>query len=174
MLSWASKSSVGWFLLPHVVDLAVWLSGKEASQVYAVANKSVLPALGVDTYDTICTTLSFHGGMQAMFETTWVLPESSPAIFDFKFEILCDKGAMYVDAQDQMLRQSTERFTYPGTLVVDAYGKPRGFPLDMLDSFIDSAGHGTPPLAMVEEGYQVTRVIAAVHQSIENGQPMPL
>jgi predicted dehydrogenase len=174
MLSWASKSSVGWFLLPHVVDLAIWLSGKEPSQVYAVANKTVLPALGVDTYDTICTMLSFHGGMQAMFETTWVLPESSPAIFDFKFEILGDRGVMHVDAQDQMLHQSTERFTYPGTLVVDAYGKTRGFPLDMLDSFIDSVRSGTPPLATAEEGYQVTRVISAVHQSIQNGQIVPL
>ncbi len=174
MLSWAAQSTVGWFLLPHVVDLAIWLSGKQPSQAYAVANKRLLPSLGVDTYDTICTTLSFHGGMQAMFETTWVLPDSSPAIFDFKFEILGDKGVLHVDVQDQMVHQSTDTFTYPGTLVVDVYGKTRGFPLDMLDSFIDSVKNGTPPLATVQEGHAVTRVIDAVHRSIESGRPIPL
>jgi predicted dehydrogenase len=174
MLNWASQSSVGWFLLPHVVDLAIWLSGKEPSKVYAVANKTVLPSLGVDTYDTICTTLSFDGGMQAVFETTWILPESSPAVFDFKFGILGDRGAMHVDAQDQMLHQSTDRFTYPGTLVLDVHGKARGFPLDMLDSFIHSVKNGTRPLATVREGYRVTRVIDAVHRSIEGGQPLLL
>ncbi len=174
MLSWAGKSSVGWFLLPHVVDLTIWLSGKEPTKVYAVANKTVLPSLGVDTYDTICTILSFEGGLQAIFETTWVLPESSPAIFDFKFEILGDRGTMHVDAQDQMLHQSTDRFSYPGTLVLDVHGKARGFPLDMLDSFIDSVKNCTPPLATVREGYEVTRVIEAVHRSIESGQPLLL
>jgi predicted dehydrogenase len=174
MLSWAARSSVGWFLLPHVVDLAIWLSRKQPRKVYAVANKKVLPAIGVDTYDTICTVLSFDGEMQAVFETTWVLPNSTPAVFDFKFEILGDKGAMHVDAQDQMVHQSTERFTYPGTLVVDAHGKMRGFPLFMLDAFIESVKHGTPPLATIEEAYQVTRVIDAVHRSIQSGQPIPL
>jgi predicted dehydrogenase len=142
--------------------------------VYAVANKTVLPSLAVHTYDTICTTLSFRGGMQALFETTWVLPDSSPAIFDFKFEILGDRGAMHVDVQEQMVQQSTDRFSYPGTLVVDVYGKMRGFPLDMLDSFLDSVKHGTQPLATATEGHLVTRVIDAVHRSIESGQPISL
>ena len=174
MLSWAAQSTVGWFLLPHLVDLAIWLSGKQPSHVYAVANKSLLPSLGVDTYDTICTTLSFHGGMQAMFETTWVLPDSSPAIFDFKFQILGDKGVLHIDVQDQMVHQSTDTFSYPGTLVVDVHGKTRGFPLDMLDAFVDSVKHGTPPLATIQEGHNVTRVIDAVHRSIQSGQPISL
>jgi len=172
MLSWAARSTVGWFLLPHVVDLAIWLSGKQPSKVYAVANKKILPSLGIDTYDTICTTLSFHGAMQALFETTWVLPESSPAIFDFKFEIVGDKGAMHVDVQDQMVHQSTDRLTYPGTLLLDVHGQTRGFPLYMLDSFIASVKTHTQPLATIEEGYQVTRVIDAAHRSITSGQPV--
>jgi predicted dehydrogenase len=174
MLSWASKSTVGWFLLPHLVDLAIWLSGKKPSRVYAVANKRVLPALGIDTYDTICTTLSFHGDMQAMFETTWVLPESLPTVFDFKFDIVGDKGAIHVDVQDQMVHQSADRFTYPGTLVVEIHGQTRGFPLYMLDSFIESVKNGTEPLATIEEGYQVTRVVDAAHRSIVSGQPVAL
>ena len=174
MLSWAGRSTVGWFLLPHLLDLAIWLSGKKPSQVYAVANKKVLPPLGIDTYDTICTTISFHGDMQAMFETSWVLPETLPTVFDFKLEIVGDKGAMFADMQDQMVHQNTDRFTYPGTLVVDIYGQMRGFPLYMLDSFIESVKNDTEPLATIEEGYEVTRVIDAVHRSILSGQPVTL
>jgi predicted dehydrogenase len=152
----------------------MWLSGKKPTRVYSVANKTVLPALGIDTYDTICTTVTFESGMQAMFETTWVLPESLPTVFDFKFEILGDKGVMHADCQNQMLDSSTDRFSYPGTLVVDLAGVSRGFPLYMLDSFIQSVKDGTPPLASIREGYEVTRTIAAAHRSIESGTPIDL
>ena len=112
--------------------------------------------------------------MQALFETTWVLPVSSPSIFDFKFEIVGDKGAMHVDVQDQMVHQSADRFTYPGTLVVEIHGQTRGFPLYMLDSFIESVKNGTEPLATIEEGHQVTRIVDAAHRSIVSGQPVAL
>ena len=174
MLSWAGKSTVGWFLLPHVLDLAMWLSGKKPVKVYSVANKTVLPARGVDTYDTICTIVSFEAGMQAMFETTWVLPESLPTVFDFKFEILGDKGVMHADCQNQMVDASTDRFAYPGTLMVDIHGIARGFPLYMLDSFVQSVKSGEKPLATIQDGYEVTRVIDAAHRSIESGEPVAL
>lgn len=174
MISWAGKSSVGWFLLPHIVDLAIWLSAKVPTKVYAVANKVILPASGIDTYDTICTTISFAGDMQAMFETSWVLPESSPAVFDFRFAILGDGGAMHVNSQEQMIHKFTDRFTYPGSLFLDIDGQTRGFPLYMLDSFIACVKDGGTPLASVEEGYQVTKVVEAVHQSILSGVPITL
>ncbi|MFX0066531.1 MAG: Gfo/Idh/MocA family protein [Candidatus Hermodarchaeota archaeon] len=174
MLKWAGKSTVGWFLLPHLVDLAIWLSGKKPSQVYAVANKKILPSLGIDTYDTICTTLRFHDDMLALFETSWILPESLPSIFDFKFDITGSRGTIHVDVQNQMMDQSTDRFSYPGTLMVDIYGKTYGFPLYMLDSFIETVKKRTEPLVTIEEGYEVTCVIEAVHRSIETGQPIVL
>ena len=118
--------------------------------------------------------ISFHGDMQAMLETSWVLPETLPTVFDFKLEIVGDKGAMFADMQDQMVHQNTDRFTYPGTLVVDIYGQMRGFPLYMLDSFIESVKNDTEPLTTIEEGYEVTRVIDAVHRSILSGQPVTL
>jgi len=174
MLNWAGRSTVGWFLLPHVLDLAMWLSGKKPVKIYSVANKSVLPARGVDTYDTICTVVTFAAGMQAMFETTWVLPESLPTIFDFKFEILGDKGVMHADCQNQMVDASTDRFAHPGTLVLDIHGTTHGFPLYMLDSFIQSVRSDEEPLATIQDGYEVTRVIDAAHRSIESGEPIAI
>ena len=173
MIPWAGASSVGWFLLPHVLDLAIWLSGKTPKKVYAVANKTVLPTLGIDTYDTICTTVSFSDGMQAVFENTWVLP-NPPGSLRIPLNILGDGGAMQVNSHEQMVHQFTDRFSYPGSLFLDVHGQVRGFPLYMLDSFIECLLDGKTPLATVEEGYLVTRVVEAVHQSIAIGQPVDL
>jgi len=174
MISWAGLSSVGWFLLPHILDLAIWLSGKKPIKIYAVANQTRLASMGINTYDTICTTITFEDGMQALFENSWVLPESSPAVFDFRFAILGDKGAVHINAQEQMIHQFSDRFTYPGSLFLDIHGQTRGFPLYMLDSFIESVKCGKEPLASVEEGYIVTRTVEAVHQSIRTGEPVIL
>jgi predicted dehydrogenase len=172
MISWANKTTVGWFLLPHVLDLAMWLSGKIPNKVYAVANKGVLTTLGIDTYDTICTIISFKDGMQAAIENSWVLPESTPAVYDFRFSILGEKGSMQVNSQDQMVHKFTDKFTYPGSLYLDIYGQARGFPLYMLDSFVACVLEGKEPIATVEEGYLVTKAVEAVHHSIESGNPI--
>ncbi len=81
---------------------------------------------------------------------------------------------MHVDVQDQMVHQSTHRYTYPGTLVFDMHGQKYDFPLYMFDSFIESVMHGTKPLATVEEAYEITRIIEAVHHSIAAGRPVVL
>ncbi len=174
MISWASNTTVGWFLLPHVLDLAIWMSGKNPQKVYAVANKKQLPSLGINTYDSICTIVSFENGMQAVFENNWVLPESSPTIYDFHFTILGEKGAMHVNSQEQMIRKFTDRYTYPGSLFLDIHGQQRGFPLYMLDSFVSCILEGKVPIATVEEGYLVTKIIEAVHHSIVSGKPVLL
>jgi predicted dehydrogenase len=172
MISWAGTTTVGWFLLPHVLDLAIWMSGKTPNKVYAVANKKLLPSLGIDTYDAICTVISFDDGMQAIFENNWVLPESSPAVYDFRFSILGSKGAMDVNSQDQMVHKFTDRFTYPGNLFLEIHGYTRGFPFYMLDDFISCIMDNQEPIATVEEGYQVTRIVEAAHKSIFSGNPV--
>jgi predicted dehydrogenase len=174
MISWSGKTTVGWFLLPHVLDLAIWLGGKIPKKVYAVANKEILPSLGIDTYDTICTIVNFEKGMKAIFENSWVLPQSSPAVYDFKFSILGSGGAMNVNSQEQMIHKFTNRFTYPGSLFLDIHGHTRGFPLYMLDSFISCILEDKTPVATVEDGYLVTRIVDAVHQSINSGNPITL
>jgi predicted dehydrogenase len=174
MISWAEQTTVGWFLLPHILDLAIWLSGEKPSRVYSVANKKILPALGIDTYDTICTVISFGDGMQAIFENSWILPESSPAVFDFQFSILGNQGAARVNSQDQMIHKFTDRFSYPGSLHLDIDGLTRGFPYYMLDSFINCIIKERKPIATVEDGYLVTRVVQAVHKSLLDGNPVLL
>lgn len=172
MVSWAARSTVGWFLLPHLVDLALWLGDKTPAHCYASATKHVLPGLGVDTWDAMQAILSFDDGTQAAFETCWILPTSLPTLFDFKFEIVGQHGALFIDTQDQMIHQASQTFTYPGTLVSEIDGCLRGFPVDMVDSFIACLVEGRQPTATAEEGVQVTRIVAAMHESAQRGQVM--
>jgi predicted dehydrogenase len=174
MLSWAARSTVGWFLLPHLVDLALWLSDKTPTFCYATASKRVLLSLGVDTWDSIHAILKFDDGTHAIFETCWILPTSLPTLFDFKFEIVGQHGALFIDTQDQMVHQASQMFTYPGTLVTEVDGRLRGFPVDMLDSFIACLVENRPPATTAEYGAWVTRIVAAIHESAQCEQVVPL
>ena len=173
MLSWAGRSTVGWFLLSHLVDMALWLSGQRPHRVYATATRRILPTLGIKTYDSLHTILSFPS-FEVMFETSWVLPESLPTVFDFKFEIVGDRGALFVDCQDQMVHQATGRYTYPGTLVTELNGRLRGFPMDMVDSFISAVSQGKASLVSLADGLAVTQIVEAAHRSVELGEPLHL
>ncbi len=42
MLSWASKSSILWFLGSHSLDSLRWLVGSEAKRVYSVKREGIL------------------------------------------------------------------------------------------------------------------------------------
>ena len=81
---------------------------------------------------------------------------------------------MHVNSQEQMVHQFTDKFSYPGSLFLDVHGQVRGFPLYMLDSFVECITEDKTPLATVDEGYLVTRVVEAAHQSIALGQPVDL
>jgi predicted dehydrogenase len=132
------------------------------------------PALGLDTWDALQAILHFDDGSQAVFETCWILPTSLPTVFDFKFEIVGRRGALFIDTQDQMVHQASQTYTYPGTLVSEVDGRLRGFPIDMVDSFIASLAEGREPSATIEEGHQVTRIVAAIHESAQQEQAIAL
>lgn len=170
MLGWASKSTPGWFLLPHSIDMALWLTGKKVSRVFAHGDKLVLREMGIDTYDSISTMIEFDDGTEAMFSTCWIYPESIPLIYDFRFEIVGTKGAISIDLRDQMIHKMTDKYTHPPILGRPVYGKPVGFAAEMLNSFIDNLRLNTEPVVSIDEGVYVVRVIDAIHQSIKTGK----
>ncbi|MEJ7652873.1 MAG: Gfo/Idh/MocA family oxidoreductase [Chloroflexia bacterium] len=174
MLSWAAHSSPGWFLLPHTLDLALWFSDKRPIKVYAAGFKRELRARGIDTWDAIHALLTFEDGTVASFESLWVLPDSVPSPVDFKYELIGTRSALYVDEQEQLVRSLADRFTFPGTLTPEVDGRPRGFPAWMVESFARRLLAGEPLSPGVEQGLLVTRIAAAVHYSLETGEPCPL
>lgn len=170
MLSWASRSTCGWFLLSHLLDLVYFLSGKLPESVYATGSKRFLKSLGVDTYDYIHVVVKYKDGSDGIFESAWCLPNSFPNVFDFKLSIYGDKGFLHINPAHQMLDLAAGSYRYPSSLVVDYGHKLIGFPGFMLDDFIDSIRLDREPLASFKDGLLNTRLLDAVHRSLESGK----
>jgi predicted dehydrogenase len=175
MLRWGAASSPGWFLLSHTVDMARFLSGREPTRVYAQGQKTVLMSKGLDTYDTLQAIVTFAGGLSAVFEASWILPETLPMIVDVKYEIIGSDGALYIDWHDQGLHHVTKAgYQHPIVANLDVHGRPTGMPIWMLDSFITCVATGTTPLATLEDGLAAVRVVEAIHRSAQSGSVVEL
>ncbi|MFC4598720.1 Gfo/Idh/MocA family protein [Cohnella hongkongensis] len=171
MLKWSKGSSPGWFLLPHAADIALWLKPEAAPvSVYAVGTKKKLAGMGIDTYDSIQSVVSFDDGTNAAFTTSWVLPESMPLIYDFKYEIIGDQGALYVDLADQMVRHAGGTYRHVHTLGTPINGQFTSAPSYMLNAFVDHVRMDTAPEAGSAVGLLNTRLIDAIHRSAASGQ----
>jgi predicted dehydrogenase len=135
----------------------------------------VLVARGLDTYDTLQALVSFSGGASAVFEASWILPETLPMIVDVKYEVIGSEGALYVDWHDQGLHHVTAAgYRHPIVAGLDVHGRPTGMPIWMLDSFVASVATGTPPVATIDDGLAATRTVAAIHRSAESGAVVAL
>lgn len=160
-LTWAAESSVGWFLISHIADLATWLTGWTAASVLAHGSKGRLASLGVDTYDLIQCLVTYTDGTSALLEASWVLPESMPSIVDLECVVHGDRGQLSVDTTRQMVTVAAEdSYTYPAT---QGWSQLRiSGCLDRLDQPVDAE-----PL---RDGVANTAFLVALHRSLESGR----
>lgn len=177
MLSWAGKSTVAWFLSSHSVDTMHWLLGERPHRVYCMRRARTLTARGIETPDFYQTALEFPSGATALMENGWILPETTPNIIDLKFEIVGDQGALYVDgSHHRMLERYTQNeAAFPDTFIQPTvYGKPLGFAVESIRHFVDCVVNDGEPLVTGEDGLAATRVIQAMEQSADSGEPVDI
>lgn len=169
MLKWSNHTSPGWFLLSHSIDLACYWKQAQPVTVYAVGTKQKLVAMGMDTYDSIQAMVTFADQTSATFTSSWILPESLPMMVDFKFEIIGEEGALYVDLHDQMVQQAGAVYEHVPTVGTSINGRLLAPPNHMLDAFIDNIRLNTEPLAGPKDGLINTKLVDAIHRSVESG-----
>jgi predicted dehydrogenase len=175
MLSWASKSSVLWFLGSHAIDMTCWLIGEWPRRVYSVSRREVLKGLGVDTPDLFQSTLEFPGGAVASIENVWFLPETSPNVVDVKCEFVGSKETMYLNTSSHgaFTIHGGEGVKYADVMGAPlVHGKFYGFQIESIRHFADCVAHDKDPLVPGEVGLEVTRVACAIEQSAATGQPV--
>jgi predicted dehydrogenase len=172
LLPWARKgSSVGWFLFPHMVDMISWLSGKTVESVYAVGTKKKLLSLGIDLYDSIQTILNYTDGTHSTICSSWVLPNSMPLIYDLKMEIIGAEGALYLDTNDQMLKKGAGgAYTHVHTMGTAVNGLSTGGSNFMVHYFVDALRKNEAIEANEKAGLINTRIVEAIHRSLESGK----
>ncbi len=169
LLSWLGRSSPGWFLMTHTVELAGWVAGQRPTRVFAAGGKGILSGKGLDTYDAIHAVIAFDGGMVGSFSSCWVLPESLPLIFQFRHEMVGTAGAMRADLTDQMLHKATAaRYEHPATLGAITAGPPA----QMFGAFIAALASGAEPPCPLADGLVNVAAVAAIHESIEAAAPV--
>jgi len=173
MLSWAAQSSLLWFLGSHCVDLILWLLQDEVKRVYSVSRSNVLVQRGIPTPDFFQTVLEFKNGAVATVENCWILPESAPSVFDFKFEIVGSEGTAFADGSHHRMlqRYSKDEASYPDVAVCpDIHGKPTGFGTESIRHFVDCVLNDQEPMVTAEQGLKVTKVVCAIEQSAKKGK----
>ncbi len=175
MLSWASRSTVVWFLGSHAIDLVRWLFDDEVVRVYAVSRSRVLKEQGIDTPDFFHYIVELSRGGVAHVENCWIMSDSMPTIFDFKVELIGSEGTMFADCSTHRTLQkyTKEEAIYPDVAVrTEIHGKPGGFGVESIRHFIRHVALGEALPVTVEDGVNNTRVLVAVHESAESGQPV--
>ena len=168
MLSWASKSSILWFLGSHTVDTLRFLLADEVERVYSVSRAEVLRERGIDVPDLYQSVLEFRSGVVATIENNWIVPDTNPAVNDFKVNILGSKGMINMDLTNNQL---FERYLETTSDHPDCLVKPQvrdrhvGFAYEAIRDFVECLALGRPVQAGLDDGLKVTSVILAIMES---------
>ncbi len=166
-LSWAGQSGPEWFLLPHTIDIARWLTGNQkAKSVYALGKKGVLQSKGVDCYDAVTVQIEFEDTI-ATFESSWILPTSWRNIIEFKIDILGSQGKIGLDGDRERIEVACAQYQTPFVLDVVTEDEP-------IKYFIDCIANNVTPDATAQDGLEVTRLIEAVIESLERKEIIKL
>ena len=179
MLPWASRSSALWFLASHTFDMSCWLLQDKPKRVYAVSRSGVLQERGIDTQDFHVAIVEFERGAVVTLENSWILPETEPNVFNLKMELLGSEGVMYINTSDN---RTVEKYTRDAVSLPDTLGftldansaRLSGFVLEAIARFVDAVVDDQPVLATGAEAALVTRVLIAIEQSAQTGQPVEL
>ena len=175
MLSWASKSSILWFLGSHTVDTLRYLLHDEVERVYAVSRAGVLEERGLAVPDLYQGILEFRSGVVATIENNWIVPNTNPAVNDFKVNILGSQGMINMDLSNNQL---FERYLATTSDHPDCIVKPQvrdrhvGFAYEAIRDFVECLAEGKPVQAGLDDGLAVTAVILAIMESAAAHTPV--
>jgi len=175
MLSWAAQSSPAWFLMPHSLDLTMWLTGTTPVEVFARGTRRILPGLGVDTWDAVSASFLMSDGSTVVLNSSWVLPESAPSVFDFRYELQAEHTAYHLDiSYDGVTRYDPNGVSWLQFGVHERHGRLEGIPIDMARDFIAALNGEPRDLPDAAHGCLVTAAIEGVHTSLAAGLPHTL
>jgi predicted dehydrogenase len=174
MLAWAAKSTPAYFLTAHDLDLVRWFVDDEVADVYAQSVSRVLTGRGVDTPDVVQASVRFRNGAIASFESSWIMPNTFPALTDSYLHVFGSQGTVFLDRGREALEVFNEQSVkYPKlSTVYEHEGRIYGSFRHALEHFVDCARSGTEPLTAAARVYGVVAALEAIHQSLETRQPV--
>jgi predicted dehydrogenase len=152
----------------HLADIYRWLTGREVTEVYAVANRILQ-----DSFDRVETggfvALTFQGGVFATIDCSWSKPRGYPTWGGLRLEALGTGGALDMDAFAQRLEvygRRDEKVDWP-TFGSDANAA-------MIEAFLDAVREDHEPEVTGIDGLRATEIVQAAYRSIATGEPVSL
>lgn len=173
MLSWSGRSGPQWFLFAHTMDLVRWIIGQEAQEVYAIGEKKILKAEGIDAYDAIQAMVRFDDSF-ATFETSWIVPEAFPHIVESLLTINGSNGRLQLDGSNGGFELSSDqvgKHMYSRPAMWSYFKLPYTW-WGALRDMVDCVADGGEPKITAEDGLRVVAMIEAMERSIETGAPV--
>lgn len=176
MIGWADRTTCGWFLSSHDIDLLAWLYDDHVVDVFATARYGKLRGMGVDTPDAMQIQARFSRGAVATFESAWIYPNTFPTMVDSYVTVVGEDGVIQLDRQKENIQLATAQgYAYPRNMLQRVvHGVPAGAYRDAIHHFVDCVLTGAEPLISVESSRHVTAVLAAAHESARTGAPVRL
>jgi UDP-N-acetylglucosamine 3-dehydrogenase len=150
----------------HVLDIMRWLSGAEATQVYAEIGFQTFSDYPID--DCGLLTIQFDNGMFGTLDCSWSRNEAFPTWGDVTLEIIGTKGNLFVDAFAQKIdvysNDSGVKWHYWGDNM-DAR---------LIADFVQTVNERRAPSITGEDGMRAVEVAVAAYRSAERKQPVML
>lgn len=165
MLSWAAASSPAWFLMPHTLDMLMWLNASAPVTVTAIGSSGVLASKGIDTTDVVHALVTFANGSTANLTSTWILPDAGDGIVDFRFSFVGTEGSISADLSHQGLTVVTDKLRSEWPLGAGIGRSKVGPPRWMVQQFAAGLIDGGEIGPGVLHGLEVTKTICAIEQS---------
>jgi predicted dehydrogenase len=155
----------------HVTDVMRYLSGAEATSVFAECGTLFRDELQVD--DGAILLVTFDEEIAASVDPSWCIPKVNPFHYDFYLRILGSDGLIVLDEG-----RSSLQVTRPGnddrTFVLESFGPDAD--LDAVRHFIDCVRRGehAPPAATGVDGLRALEIALAGYESARSGQPVAI
>ena len=131
-------------------------------------------AYGIDAFDAIQAIVRF-GDAFVTFETCWIIPNSWPSVVDSTMTLFGTSGRMEIDQNDQGINLAADQFSTGAPYgLYDSHGMREGFYLEGLRHFVDCLVENRAPIPTGNDGLAVTRIIAAIGESIASGRPVEI
>ncbi len=167
MINWAAATSPVWFMSSHDVDLISWFLGDQAAWVTARETRGVLDALGVRVHDGVDALVHFAGGATASFHSSWINPESYPAITVDRMSIVGETGIIEFQSRGRQVEcytrsgGTTMSFTGPQT-ATEVNGRIEGAFRNSLLTFLTAIASGQEAATSAARTLHVVEIQEAI------------
>jgi predicted dehydrogenase len=148
----------------HLVDMMRWFTGSEVQTMYARSNK-IFHAEEVEVETGALEMLTFENGVFATIDASWSRPPYWPTWGGLTFEMITQRGAVFVDAFRQNLniyRHEWQRsnWAYWGSDMNHA----------MVSDFVTAIRENRSPRVTGVDGLRAVEATLAAYESDRTGQ----